>query len=173
MTSKERVLQREKDRGRPVGKIQGRADALDLATRAPQMDGTAIIAEESKVPLFVWGTDYSGCPVGAPIGDIIDGEVQVFKMLVPVNTANYPGITPNKERSLYSLCHTTDPARAKPWVSPLGISGLYQLEECCTHPHPDGTTHVFRNQFKDNPYPPMTLNVEHYWEDLGEVNQWK
>ena len=68
-------------------RAQGRADALNLASRAPQMDGTAIIAEESKVPLFVWGTDYSGCPVGAPIGQIIDGELQIFTMLVPVNTA--------------------------------------------------------------------------------------
>ena len=66
---------------------QGKADALELAKRASGMDGTAIIAEESKVPLFVWGTDYSGCPVGAPIGQIIDGELQIFTMLVPVNTA--------------------------------------------------------------------------------------
>lgn len=151
---------------------QGKADALALAQRAEGMDGTAIIAEESKVPIFVWGTDYSGCPVGAPIGQIIDGELQVFTMLVPVNTANYPGITPNTERSLYSLCHTTDPARAKAWIAPLGISGLYKLDECCTWPHTDGTIHVFRNLQADNFYPPMTLNVEHYWQDLGEVGSY-
>lgn len=130
MTSKERVLQREKERGRPVGKLQGKSDALDLANRAATMDETAIIAEESKVPLFVWGTDYSGCPAGAPIGEIIDGELQVFTMITPVNTANHPGITPNTERSLYSLCHTKDPAKAKPWVDPQGISGLYKRSEC-------------------------------------------
>lgn len=110
-------------------RAQGRADALELAARAPQMTGTAIIAEEDKVPLFVCGTDYSGCPVGAPIGQIIDGELQIFTMLVPVNTAHYPGITPNTERSLYSLCHTTDPAKAKPWIPSQGISGLYKVNE--------------------------------------------
>lgn len=147
---------------------QGKEDALELAGRAGGMDGTAIIAEEQKIPLFVWGTDYSGCPAGAPIGQIIDGELQVFTMLVPVNTAHYPGITPNTERSLYSLCHTTDPARAKPWVAPLGISGLYRLNECCTY-----NGHVWRNLREGNEYPPQTVNVEHYWEDLGEVGAWK
>lgn len=140
---------------------QGRADALDLAARAPGMDGTAIIAEEAKVPLFVWGTDYSRCPVGAPIGQIVDGELQIYTMLVPVNTANYPGIAPNTERSLYSLCHTKDPARAKPFVDPLGISGMYQVGECCL----DGG-HVWRNLFPDNAYRPTILPDR--WEDLGE-----
>lgn len=173
MTSKEKVLQREHDRGRPVGRVQGRADALDLASRAKDMDGTAIIAEDSKVPLFEWGKDYSGCPVGAPIGEIIDGELQVFTMITPVNTANYPGITPNTERSLYSLCHTKDPAKAKPWVASQGTSGLYKLDECCTYPYTDGSTHVFRNLYDNNEYPPLTLNVEGRWEDLGEVTLWQ
>ena len=164
MTSKERVLQREHDRGKPVGRVQGKADALDLAQRAETMDGTAIIAEEQKVPLFVPGTDYSGCPKGTPIGEVIDGEVQIFTMITPVNTANYPGITPNTERSLFSLCHTTDPAKAKPWVPSQGTSGLYRLGECCTY-----NGHVWRNLFEGNQYPPQTLNVEHYWEDLGEL----
>lgn len=161
-TSKERVLQRERDRGRPVGKVQGKADALDLASRAKDMDGTAIIAEEEKVPLFVWGTDYSGCAPGTPIGEIIDGEVQVFTMITPVNTANYPGITPNTERSLYSLCHTKDPAKAKPFMDALGTSGMYKLDECCTD-----VGHVWRNLYEDNVYRPSVLPER--WEDLGEV----
>lgn len=151
---------------------QGKADALELAKRASGLDGTAIIADEQKIPLFVWGTDYSGCPVGAPIGQIIDGELQVFTMLVPVNTAHYPGITPNTERSLYSLCHTTDPAKAKPWIASQGVSGLYKVDECCTYPYGDGTIHIFRNNFDGNQYPPLTLNVEYYWDDLGEVGSY-
>lgn len=146
MTSKERVLSREQDRGH----VRGKADALDLASRAEGMDGTAIISEEEKVPLFVWGTDYSGCPKGAPIAEIVDGERQVFTMITPVNTAHYPGITPNTERSLYSLCHTKDPKKAKAWVAPLGISGLYELDECCTA---DG--HVWRSVVGSNAYSPV------------------
>lgn len=152
------------DKVKTIMRRQGKEDALDLARRAEAMDGTAIIAEEQKIPLFVWGTDYSGCPAGAPIGQIIDGELQIFTMLVPVNTAHYPGITPNTERSLYSLCHTTDPAKAKPWIASQGTSGLYRLNECCTY-----NDHVWRNLRDNNEYPPQTVNVEHYWEDLGEV----
>lgn len=163
MTNKELIL--------GVMRDQGRADALDLRERAKDMDGTAIIAEEQKVPLFVWGTDYSGCPVGSPIGEIIDGELQIFTMITPVNTANYPGITPNTERSLYSLCHTKDPAKAKPWVAPYGTSGLWHVDEVCTHPYTDGTTHVFRNRYENNDFPPLTLNVEDRWEDLGDVSK--
>lgn len=152
---------------------QGRADALDLAQRAGAMDGTAIIAEEQKIPLFVSGADYSGCPSGTPIAEIVDGEVQIFTMIIPVNTAHYPGITPNRDRSLFSLCHTTDPKKAKPWMPSQGISGLYRVGECCTYPHTDGAVHVFRSAVPDNQYPPLTINVEHYWEDLGEVSLWK
>ena len=173
MTSKERVLQREHDRGIPIGRVQGKADALDLAARAADMDGTAIIAEEQKVPLFVWGTDYSKCQRGAPIGEIIDGEFFVFTMITPVNTANYPGMQPSKNPAEFSMCHTKDPAKARHWIAPNGISGIWRLDEVCTWPHPDGTTHVHRNRHDNNEYPPLTLTVEDRWEDLGEVSLWQ
>lgn len=164
MTSKERVLQREHDRGRPVGKLQGRADALDLANRAVGMSGTEIIEEEQKVPMFVSGADYSSCPIGAPIGEIVDGELQIFTMITPVNTAHYPGITPNTERSLYSLCHTKDPKKAKAWVAPLGISGLYAVDECCVV-----SGHVWRNAYEGNEFSPSALPQR--WVDLGPVEE--
>lgn len=164
MTSKERVLQREHDRGHPVGKVQGKADALDLAQRADGMDGTAIIAEEQKVPMFVSGADYSACPKGAPIGEIVDGELQIFTMITPVNTANYPGITPNTQRDLYSLCHTKDPKRAKLWLAPLGISGMYMVDECCVD-----AGHVWQSNRDDNAFSPSAYPS--YWVDLGPVEE--
>lgn len=164
MSSKERVLQREHDRARPVGKAQGRADAQDLANRAVGMTGTEIIEEEQKVPMFVPGADYSQCPIGAPIGQIVDGELQVFTMITPVNTAHYPGITPNTARNLYSLCHTTNPKKAKPFVDPLGTSGLYTEGECCTE-----NGRVWRNLYPDNAYRPSALPER--WEDLGPTEE--
>ena len=156
MTSKERVLQRERDRGRLA--------ALDLANRAGVMTPTEIIAEETKVPMFKWGTDYSNCAVGAPIGELVDGELQIFTMITPVNTAHYPGITPNTERSLFSLCHTKDPKRAKAWVAPLGISGLYMVDECCTD-----AGRVWRSKVNDNAYAPSAYPQN--WEDLGSIEE--
>ena len=150
MTSKEIVLNIMRNEGR----TQGIADALDLRSRAIDMDATAIIAEGNKVPLFVPGKDYSAWPKGSPVAEIVDGEVQIFTMITPVNTAHYPNITPNTERSLFSLCHSKDPNNAKPFVAPLGTSGLYSKDECCTDPNFEDPTQVFISKVDNNAYRP-------------------
>lgn len=165
MTSKERVLQREHDRGHPVGKVQGRADALDLASRAPQMDGTAIIAEEDHIPAWSENAAYTSAQVGYPVQD----RGQVYTILMPHTPAHNPGSRPADLRAIYSLLHTTDPAKAKPWMPSYGTSGLYRLNECCTYPNADGVPHIFRNLWDNNEFPPLTMNVENRWEDLGEA----
>lgn len=142
----------------------GRENAVDLQSRADGMTGTEIIEEEWKVPLFVPDKDYSGWPVGAPVAEIVDGEVQVFKWITPVNTARYPGMLPSTSPALLSPCHTTDPAKAKPYLPPNGISGLYMTGEVCTK-----AGHLWRSSKDDNPYPPGEVGTEEYWEDLGEV----
>lgn len=146
-------------------KQQGKADALALREASPDMTGTELIAEERKIPPFDPQKDYSGWPVGAPVTD--DG--QVWPLLIPHNAARNPGVRPSGNRACWSLAHTTDPKKAKPWVASYGRSGLYMLDECCTYPAADGTTHVFRNLYNNNEFPPLTLNVEDRWEDLGEV----
>lgn len=168
MTSKERVLNRERDRARPEGRVQGKFDALDLASRAPDMDGTSIIAEEDKVPAWSETAVYTDKHVGFPIQD--DGQVYTIQM--PHTPAHNPGSRPADLRAIYSLLHTTDPAKAKSWMPSYGTSGLYQVYEVCTYLAADGTIHVFRNLQENNQYPPLTLNVEHYWEDLGLVSEY-
>lgn len=165
MTSKERVLKREHAMGRPAGKAQGKADALDLAARAPEMDGTAIIAEEHKVPAWSETAVYTADHIGFPVQD--DGQVYTIQMAH--TPAHNPGARPADLRAIYYLQHTKDPHKAKPWMASYGVSGLYKTGECCTYPHTDGTTHVFRNRYDNNDFPPLTLNVEDRWEDLGEV----
>ena len=147
---------------------EGRRNALDLIARAPDMDGTAIIAEEEKVPAWSQTADYSGKAVGSPVSD----EGQIWTLLSPHNAAHYTG-RPSTLRALWGLAHTTDPKKAKPWVASYGASGLYKVDECCTYPAPDGTTHVFRNKYDNNEFAPLTLNVENRWEDLGEVSLWQ
>lgn len=161
MTSKERTLERQK--------AQGRADALDLAARAAQMDGTAIIAEEDHIPAWseqaVYTADHVGCPVQ-------DGG-QVYTLLMSHTPAHNPGSRPADLRAIYDLKHTGDPKRAKPWMASCGVSGLYMTDECCTYPNAEGIQHVYRNRYDGNEYPPLTLNAEDRWEDLGEVSAWQ
>lgn len=104
---------------------KGKADALDLRSRAEDMDGTALIAEETKIPEYDPKKDYTGWPVGAPVTD----ENQVWPLIQPHNAAHYQG-RPSTLRALWGLSHTKDPAKAKPWVEPYGTSGMYMLNEC-------------------------------------------
>jgi hypothetical protein len=142
----------------------GRANALDLAARAPELDGTAIIAEEDHIPAWNEKADYTGQKPGIPVAD----EGQVWLLLIPHRAADYVG-RPATLRALWGLAHTKDPAKAKPWIASYGVSGRYKVDECCTYPAADGRTHVFRNKYDNNEFSHLTLNVEDRWEDLGEV----
>ena len=157
MTSKDRVLQRERNRGRLA--------ALDLAGRAATMDGTAIIAEEDHIPAWSESAVYTADHVGFPVQD----NGQVYTILMPHTPAHNPGSRPADLRAIYSLLHTKDPAKAKPWMASYGTSGLYKFNEVCTYPNAEGVQHVWRNLWEGNEYPPLTLNVESRWEDLGEA----
>lgn len=143
---------------------KGKADALDLRARAPEMDGTAIIAEEEKVPKFDDTKDYTGWAIGSPVWEEVDGERQVFTLLQPHNAAHHPGSTPSNTRALWSLTHTKDPAKAKPWVASLGISGMYMTDEVCTR-----AGHVWRSKQDNNSHEPGVTGTEAFWEDLGEI----
>ena len=136
-----------------VMRANGRADALDLRSRAPSMDGTAIIAEEHKIPLWSAEKDYSGWTAGAQVR--YDG--QVYALLQPHNAAFYPGSNPANSPALWSIRHTKDPAKAKPWMAPAGTSGLYMIDECCVD---DGEVH--RSTRDDNPYSPK--DYPDWWE---------
>lgn len=106
---------------------EGRRQALELQERAPAMTGTEIIAEEGKIPAWDPEKDYTGWKAGLPVAD--DG--QVWTLLQPHNAAHYTG-RPSSLRALWGLTHTTDPAKAKPFVEPYGTSGMYMAGECCT-----------------------------------------
>ena len=144
---------------------QGRADALALAARAPQMTGTEIIAEEDHIPAWSESAVYTTAQVGFPVQD----AGQVYTILMPHTPAHNPGSRPAGLRAIYSLLHTTDPKKAKPWMPSYGTSGLYGFNEVCTYPNAEGVQHVWRNLWEGNDYPPLTLNVESRWEDLGEA----
>lgn len=140
-------------------KEKGKADALDLRSRAKDLDGTSIIAEESKVPQFDGTKDYSSYPIGSPVWEEVDGERQIFTLIQPHNASYYPGSTPSNTRALWSLTHTKDIVNAKAWITPLGTSGMYMKDEVCKH-----LDKVWRSKQDNNPYEPGTTGTESFWE---------
>lgn len=98
------------------------------------MTGTQIIDREHDAPAFDPAKDYSGFPVGSPVRD----GGQVWLLIQPYNAANYSG-RPADLRALWGLTHTTNPARAKSWVTPYGTSGMYMTGEC--YKAADGTVY--------------------------------
>ena len=123
---------------------EGRRQALALQKAAPTMTGTEIIAEESKIPAWDGLRDYSGWKSGYPVTD----EGQVWTLIQPYNAAHYAG-RPSTLRALWGLVHTTNPEKAKPWVDPLGTSGMYMEGEC----YKDADGKVWRSKQNNNVYP--------------------
>lgn len=103
----------------------GRREAAALRETASTLTGTEIIAQERAVLPWDAQKDYTGCPKGTPVTD----EGQVWTLITPHRAADYEG-RPSTLRALWGLTHTTDPARAKPWVDPEGQSGMYMKGEC-------------------------------------------
>lgn len=136
-----------------VFRANGRADALDLRGRAADMDGTAIIAEETKIPVWDGARDYSLWPMGAPV--VYNGNV--FGLLQPHNAAHYPDANPGNTPALWGVKHTKDPRKAKPWLASLGTSGMYMAGECCVY---GGV--VYRSTADNNPYSPADYAA--WWE---------
>lgn len=101
MNSKQRVLQRERDRGR--------ADALALASVAHEMTGTDLIHNEDKIPAWSESAVYTSAHVGYPVRD----GGQVFTILQPHTPAHNPGVRPADLPAIYSIQHTKKVDEAK------------------------------------------------------------
>lgn len=103
----------------------GRNDAQAFRARAinDNLSGTAIIAEEQKVPAWRQGV-YS--EIGAPVRH----KGQVYKLWQAHDSTGHDDWSPDKAVSLWDICHTTDPGKAKTYIPPQGSRGLYQVGEC-------------------------------------------
>lgn len=106
----------------------GQADASAFAKKieAGELTDTQIIDEEQKIPVFDNSKDYTSYPVGFAVQD----AGQVWGLLQPYNASYYPDQRPADLRALWGLKHTKNPLKAKPFVEPLGTSGMYMKDEC-------------------------------------------
>ena len=112
-----------------IVKEKGNSDAIELRRKsaAGEYTDTEIIDREQMIPYWSHEKDYTNVPAGAPVSD----EGQVWTLIQPHNASYYDG-RPSTLRALWGLKHTKNPQKAKPYVQPLGTSGMYMKGECCT-----------------------------------------
>ena len=102
----------------------GRNKALAIREEAPSLTDTQVIEQETFVPEWRPGVQPAGAVVRRSRLD------QAYRVLQAHDSTGNPSWTPEATPALFSVCHTTDPAKAKPWAEPQGTSGMYYLSEC-------------------------------------------
>lgn len=125
----------------------GRTKALELRAAAPELTDTQVIDQELFIPTWKEGRQTVGNPVRY--------EGQVYRTLQTHDSTGNPSWNPAANPALFGICHTKDPNKAKPWVAPYGISGLYYKDEC----YVDGEGTVWQQVYDGgNEYDAATLS---------------
>nr|DAM68342.1 MAG TPA: hypothetical protein [Caudoviricetes sp.] len=138
MESKSYVLDKMRDIGLKA--------AESLQAIAPELDGTAIIDREADIPDF---DPEKHQYLNWKKGEVVRDDGQVWQLIQPYDSTIYKD-HPNDMRAQWGLCHTKNPLKAKPYVEPLGRSGMYMKGECCIAK--DGS--VRRSKIDNNVWPP-------------------
>lgn len=138
MTSKERVLERERQRGR--------AAAQEVQERSATMTGTELNAVDDRIPRFAEAVKKRN------MKDRLAGFIckstagRVVRLIQPYDSDIYTA-EPEELSAQWGFVWSTDPAKARPFIA-LSTSP-YNEGECCTE---NGET--FRSNMKGNVYAP-------------------
>ena len=150
MTDKELVL--------TTMRKYGKAVAENLQERAPEMNGTEIIAEEEFLPDFDPARQYLNYPAGYVCKSALGNAV---KLIQPYDSTIYTQ-QPEELSAQWGFYWSTDPKKAKPFVA---IStSPYMTGDCCTN-----NGHVWKSGQDNNVWEPGTVGVN--WEDLGTIEE--
>lgn len=124
MTSKERVLQRERDRGRMA------AQAVQEAS--PNMTGTELNAVDDRLPRFVEAVKYKNMldrPAGQTDGFVcLSSAGRVVRLIQNYDSDVFPQ-EPEELPAQWRFVWSTDPAKAKPFLA--SSTSYYNRGDCC------------------------------------------
>lgn len=138
MTSKERVLQRERERGRMA------AQAVQEAT--PTMTGTELNAVDDRIPRFSEAVRKKNM-LERPVGFVCKSTAgRVVKLLQPYDSDVFTA-EPEDLPAQFGFVWSDDPAHARPFVA-LSTSP-YMTGNCCTE---NGS--VYRSTMDNNVWAP-------------------
>lgn len=121
MTSKERVLKREYDRGRLA--------ALEVQEKSPDMTGTELNAADDRIPRFSEAVKKKNM-LERSAGFICKSSAgRVVKLLQPYDSSIYTQ-EPEELPAQWGFQWSQDPAKARPFIA-LSTSP-YNTGDCCT-----------------------------------------
>lgn len=150
MTSKDRVLQRERDRGRMA--------ALEIQERSAAMTGTELNAVDDRIPRFTAAVKTENM-LTRKVGFVCKSSAgRVVRLLQNYDSGIFTG-EPEELPAQWGFVWSDDPAKARPFVA---IStSPYMLGDCCTE---NGST--YRSLFDNNVSAPSAWPQG--WERIEE-----
>lgn len=150
MTSKERVLERERQRGR--------AAALEVQERSPNMSGTELNDADDCIPMFAEAVKVMNMK-DRPTGFVCRSSTgRVVKLLQPYDSTIYTQ-EPEELSAQFGFVWSNDPAKARPFIA-LSISP-FMKGNCCLNEAGEPK----RSTIDNNVWSPDT-NPE-FWEDAN------
>lgn len=124
MTSKERVLKREYDRGRLA--------ALEVQEKAPAMTGTELNAVDDRIPRFSEAVKHRNMldrPAGQENGFVCRSSAgRVVRLIQAYNSDVFTG-EPEELPAQFRFVWSHDPAKARPFIS--SSTSYYNRGDCC------------------------------------------
>lgn len=156
MTSKEKVLKREYDRGRLA--------ALEVQDKSSGMSGTELNAVDDRIPQFSRAVKQKNMldrKAGQEDGFVCKSTAGRVVRLIQNYDSDIYTAEPEDLPAQWRFVWSTDPAKALPFVA---IStSPYGTGDCCTE---NGTT--YRSTIDNNVWAPSAYPAG--WEGLGNVN---
>lgn len=145
-------------------KAKGLADAKDLQERSSTMDGTALYAEEEKIPAFSEAVKVKNMlerKAGQTDGFVCRSTAGRVVRLIQVYDSETYTQEPEELPAQWRFVWSTDPQKALSFVA-LSTSP-YGVNECCTE-----NGHVYRSTIENNVWQPSAYPQG--WEDLGTID---
>lgn len=149
MNSKERVLQRERDRGY--------AAAMEVQDKASSMDGTQLNAADDRIPRFSEAVKRKNM-LDRPLGFVCKStEGRVVRLIQPYDSDIYTQ-EPEELSAHYGFVWSKDPKKALPFIS-LSTSP-YMTGDCCTYGGETYRSKIESNVWSPSSYPQGWEKVE-------------
>lgn len=146
-------------------KKAGTVVAMELQERSSTMDGTALYAEEEKIPDFVEAKSRKNMlerKAGEKDGFVCKSSAgRVVRLIQNYNSETFPE-EPEEMPAQWRFVWSKDPKKALPFIE-LATSP-YGMGDCCTY---EG--HVWRSGQDTNTWAPGTVGAK--WDDLGTIEE--